>query len=65
MYDSSASANGVGNKRGIRIKNGSYIPDGGFTVASNNPVYIQGDFNTGDTGTNVPSNVNGSYSDPR
>ena len=23
MYDSSASANGVGNKRGIRIKNGS------------------------------------------
>lgn len=64
MYDSSASANGVGNKRGIRIKNGSYIPDGGLTVASNNPVYIQGDFNTGDTGTNVPSNVVDSYKDP-
>ena len=64
MYDSSASANGVGNKRGIRIKNGSYIPNGGLTLASNNPVYVQGDFNTGATGTNVPSNVNGSYSDP-
>ncbi len=64
MYDSSASANGVGNKRGIRIKNGSYIPDGGLTISSNNPVYLQGDFNTGATGTSVPSNVNGSYNDP-
>ena len=55
IYDSSASANGVGNKRGIRLKKGSFIPqDGlGLTVASANPVYIQGDFNTG---TNPPSN---------
>ncbi|HEX7516082.1 MAG TPA: hypothetical protein VF345_02220 [Chthoniobacterales bacterium] len=39
--------------RGIRIKNGSKIPAAGLTIASNNPVYIQGDFNTGG---NPPSN---------
>lgn len=33
--------------RAIRIKNGNYIPSGGLTIASANPVYIQGDFNTG------------------
>jgi hypothetical protein len=51
-------------KRGIRIKNGAYIPDGGITVASANPVYIEGDFNTGGTGVSVPSNLPGSYADP-
>jgi hypothetical protein len=39
--------------RGIRIKGGSKIPATGLTIASNNPVYIQGDFNTGG---NPPSN---------
>jgi hypothetical protein len=39
--------------RGFRLKNGQFIPTGGLTVASPNPVYIQGDFNTG---TNPPSN---------
>jgi hypothetical protein len=34
-------------KRGIRLKNGAKIPSGGLTVASDNPVYIQGDYNTG------------------
>ncbi len=53
INDVSAAANGVGAKRGIRIKNGTVIPDNGLTVASPNPVYIQGDFNTGDT---PPSN---------
>jgi hypothetical protein len=47
VYDNS------GLKRGIRLKNGSTIPGGGLTVASQNPVYIQGDFNTG---SNPPSN---------
>ena len=47
VNDTSASGNGVGAKRGIRLKNGSLIPDKGLTVASPNPVYIQGDFNTG------------------
>ncbi|MFZ3375932.1 MAG: hypothetical protein WA183_10295 [Chthoniobacterales bacterium] len=53
MYDSSGTS---GARRGIRIKNGSKIPTGGLTVASNNPVYLQGDFNTGGTGSAVPSN---------
>jgi hypothetical protein len=67
MYDSSATS---GARRGIRIKNGSKIPVTGLTVASNNPVYIQGDFNTGGTGSTVPSNnpsnlnSDGTYSNP-
>lgn len=31
---------------GIRLKNGSNLPTAGLTVASQNPVYIQGDYNT-------------------
>jgi hypothetical protein len=53
IYDASASS---AARRGIRIKGGSRIPTGGLTIASNNPVYIQGDFNTGATGSTVPSN---------
>jgi hypothetical protein len=34
-------------RRGIRLKNGKTIPSTGLTVTSNNPVYIQGDFNVG------------------
>ena len=46
VYDKSATS---GARRGIRIKNGTKIPTSGLTVVSNNPVYIQGDFNTGGT----------------
>jgi hypothetical protein len=46
IYDASYSS---GARRGIRIKNGGNIPTTGLTIASNNPVYIQGDFNTGGT----------------
>ena len=53
LYDPSAAPNGIGAKRGFRIKNGAFIPTNGLTVASDNPVYIQGDFNTG---SNPPSN---------
>ena len=51
MYNKSATSSA---RRGIRIKGGKTIPSGGLTVASANPVYIQGDFNVG-PGT-VPSN---------
>lgn len=51
MTDTSATS---GARRGVRLKNGRVLPTNGITVASNNPVYIQGDYNTG-TGT-VPSN---------
>jgi hypothetical protein len=61
VYDPSAAANGVGAKRGVRLKNGARIPSGGLTVASANPVYIQGDYNTG---SNPPSN-NGDPTTPQ
>ena len=48
-------------KPGIRLKNGKVIMTGGLTVASPNPIYIQGDYNTG-SGT-VPSNAT-SNNDP-
>jgi hypothetical protein len=67
IYNTSATSSA---RRGIRIKGGSVIPSAGLTVASPNPVYIQGDFNTGGTGSLVPSNnpsnfnTNGTYVDP-
>jgi hypothetical protein len=52
-------------KRGVRLKNGAKMPTGGLTVVSNNPVYIQGDYNTGRTVNNsgavtaeTPANAN-------
>ena len=58
-----SSFNGVGvsvSKRGIRLKNGATLPSGGMTVVAENPVYIQGNYNTGG---NPPSN-SGTYTDP-
>ncbi len=54
ISDTSAGATGGTPKRGVRLKNGAIMPDSGLTVASQNPVYIQGDYNTG--GANPPSN---------
>jgi hypothetical protein len=51
IADTSASSS---THRGIRLVNGDVLPTNGLTVASPNPVYIQGDYNTG-SGT-VPSN---------
>jgi hypothetical protein len=56
IYDSS---NASGSRRAVRLVNGSKIPSTGLTVASVNPVYIQGDFNTGG-----PPPSDGSPSDP-
>jgi hypothetical protein len=62
--------NTTSSRRGIRLKNGSKIPTSGLTVVSNNPVYVQGDFNTGGTGSTVPSNnptnfnTDGTYTNP-
>lgn len=41
--------------KAIRLVNGSTLPSDGLTVASQNPVYIQGDYNTG--GARVSSAV--------
>lgn len=46
ISDVGASQTGGTPKRGIRIKNGATLPSGGLTVVSDNPVYIQGDYNT-------------------
>jgi hypothetical protein len=62
ISDTSASQTGGTPKRGIRLKNGAIMPDAGITVASANPVYIQGDYNTG--GSNPPSN-SGDYATPQ
>ncbi len=42
------------NPKTIRLMNGGVLPDNGLTIASQNPVYIQGDYNTG-TSSSVPS----------
>jgi len=47
-------------KRGIRFKNGATLPSGGMTLVSDNPIYIQGDFNTG----GVPPSDSGTYTSP-
>jgi hypothetical protein len=50
-------------KNAIRLKNGGTLPEDGLTVASQNAIYIQGDYNTGATAANaatvVPSNSSG------
>ena len=52
------------NMPAIRLINGSVLGQD-VTVASSNPVYIQGDYNTGDTGTKVNSNTSsGNGTDP-
>lgn len=50
LYVSESAAN-----RGVRLINGHTLPSGGFTVASENPIYIQGDYNT----ANAPAAVLG------
>jgi hypothetical protein len=52
------------SKRAIRLVNGSQLPSKGLTVVSDNPVYIQGDYNTGRTSTTEPGSNTGDPSDP-
>jgi hypothetical protein len=44
IYDNSNSSS---TRRAVRLVNGTKIPSMGLTVVSQNPVYIQGDYNTG------------------
>lgn len=41
-------------RKGVRLLNGTHLPEGGLTVASENPAYIVGNYNTGG---NPPSNT--------
>jgi len=61
INDTSASST---NHRAVRILNGATLPTGGFSIVSPNPVYIQGDFNTGRTASSeTPANT-GDPTDP-
>ncbi len=65
VNDTSADPTGQNSalKRGVMLKNGATLPPGGLTVASNNPVYIQGDYNTGASSGVQPAS-DASTSDP-
>ena len=57
IYDDDSTFN---DPKAVRLKNADVLPSGGLTVASENPVYIQGDYNTGkesDYSDRVPSAV--------
>lgn len=71
ITDISAGSNGLTNKRGIRLKNGAKLPDGtnvgsaaGLTVVSANPIYVQGDYNTGTGGGVQPGSNSGDPTQP-
>ncbi len=54
-----------GRSRGVKLINGGKLPSKGLTVATPNPVYIQGDYNTGKTASvQPPSNTTKSYVPP-
>lgn len=62
IHDTTPQVSGDMEPKTIRLKNGGILPDAGLTVVSENPLYIQGDFNTGSTPSttnNVPSNNGG------
>ena len=61
ISDSSGSAS---VKRAVRLKNGAALPPGGLTFATDNGLYIQGDYNTGRTGSAEPPSNTGTPATP-
>jgi Tfp pilus assembly protein PilX len=58
----SVTSNGA---RAVKLVNGATLPSQGLSVVSPNPVYIQGDYNTGSTSSTQPaSNTASSYTPP-
>jgi len=47
IYITDQSANATTNQRAIELTNASVLPTSGLTAVSANPIYIQGDYNTG------------------
>ncbi|MEI6560902.1 MAG: hypothetical protein WCO68_02340 [Verrucomicrobiota bacterium] len=39
----------------VRLQNGYVLPSGGLTIVSQNPVYVQGDYNTGGSANTIGS----------
>lgn len=64
ISDTSAAGLPANQRRAIRLKNGSHIPPGGLTIASDNGVYIQGDYNTGSTAVLKPLSNHSSAPEP-
>ena len=52
LYVSTYSA-GTGEQDGVRLVNGSTFPSQGLTLATDNPLYIQGDYNLNKTPSSV------------
>ncbi len=46
LYVTKDAGGGGGAVGAVRLVNGSQLPPGGLTVVSDNPVYVQGDYNT-------------------
>jgi hypothetical protein len=62
VYDDTAQVTGDNEVKTIRLQDGGTLPNAGLTIASQNPVYVQGDYNTGSTSSTrdtVPSNNGG------
>lgn len=72
VYDATPSSSGDTEPKTVRLWKGGTLPNTGLTVASQNPVYVLGDYNTGTTypsgysltsgvpnSTSVPSNDGG------
>ncbi len=63
IADTSAGIDGAGPRRGVRVKNASIVPQNlGLAIVSENPVYIQGNVNTGSA--NPPSNASNDPTQP-
>jgi hypothetical protein len=57
VYIADLRTNNVNFQTGVRLVHGAKLPSGGFTVATPNPVYIQGDYNVKDaTGSSLSVN---------
>lgn len=63
IYVVDTSAGPGAAKRGIKIVNAGKVPSGGITFASENPVYLQGDFNSGKTSSVSPPSNSGDPTD--
>lgn len=66
-YNANTNPYNPAKKRAIRLMNGARLPVNGLTVASSNPVYIQGDYNSGRTSSVDPSsnaNSNPDFTNP-
>ncbi len=62
IADTSAGIDGATPRRGVKLINAAVMPSGGLAVVSENPVYLQGNVNTGPS--NPPSNTSGNFSQP-